>query len=39
MSEARALTNLCGNAVAMVVVAMWEGAFDRAKASAILMQK
>ncbi len=36
MSEARALTNLCGNAVAMVVVAMWEGAFDRTKAAAIL---
>ena len=36
MSEARALTNLCGNAVAMVVVAMWEGAFDRTKAGAIL---
>ena len=36
MSEARALTNLCGNAVAMVVIAMWEGAFDRAKAGAIL---
>ena len=39
MSEARALTNLCGNAVAMVVVAMWEGAFDRSKAGAILRRK
>jgi aerobic C4-dicarboxylate transport protein len=38
MSEARALTNLCGNAVAMVVVAMWEGAFDRTKAGAILLR-
>ena len=38
MSEARALTNLCGNAVAMVVVAMWEGAFDRSKAGAILLR-
>ena len=38
MSEARALTNLCGNAVAMVVVAMWEGAFDRSKAGAILLE-
>jgi aerobic C4-dicarboxylate transport protein len=38
MSEARALTNLCGNAVAMVVVAMWEGAFDRSKADAILLR-
>ena len=37
MSEARALTNLCGNAVAMVVVAMWEKAFDRSKAGAILL--
>jgi len=36
MSEARALTNLCGNAVAMVVVAMWEGEFDRTKGAAIL---
>ncbi|HEY4248378.1 MAG TPA: dicarboxylate/amino acid:cation symporter [Lacunisphaera sp.] len=39
MSEARALTNLCGNAVAMVVVAMWEGAFDRTKAFSILIRK
>jgi aerobic C4-dicarboxylate transport protein len=38
MSEARALTNLCGNAVAMVVIAMWEGAFDRTKAGAILLK-
>ncbi len=38
MSEARALTNLCGNAVAMVVVAMWEDAFDRTKAGAILLK-
>ena len=38
MSEARALTNLCGNAVAMVVVAMWEDAFDRSKAGAILLK-
>jgi aerobic C4-dicarboxylate transport protein len=36
MSEARALTNLCGNAVAMVVVAMWEGEFDRTKGARIL---
>jgi aerobic C4-dicarboxylate transport protein len=28
MSEARALTNLAGNAVATVVVARWEGALD-----------
>jgi aerobic C4-dicarboxylate transport protein len=38
MSAARALTNLCGNAVAMIVVAMWEGAFDRSKAGAILLR-
>ncbi len=29
MSEARALTSLCSNAVAVVVVAIWEGACDR----------
>ena len=29
MSEARALTNFIGNAVATVVVARWEGALDR----------
>jgi aerobic C4-dicarboxylate transport protein len=31
MSEARALTNLIGNAVATVVVAKWEGALDVAR--------
>jgi aerobic C4-dicarboxylate transport protein len=30
MSEVRALTNLCGNGVACVVVAWWEGELDRA---------
>src|SRR5450755_1035042 len=29
MSECRALTNLCGNSVACVVVAWWEGELDR----------
>ena len=29
MSEARALTSLCSNAVACVVVAIWEGACDK----------
>ena len=29
MSEARAITNLIGNAVATVVIARWEGAFSR----------
>ncbi len=38
MSEIRTITNVCGNAVAMVVVAMWEGAFDRSKAGAILLR-
>jgi aerobic C4-dicarboxylate transport protein len=36
MSEARAVTNVCGNAVAMVVVAIWEGEFDRTKGARIL---
>ncbi len=36
MSEARALTNLVGNAVATVVVAKWEGALDLEKARATL---
>jgi len=39
MSEARALTNLCGNAVAMVVVAKWENALDYSKAEPILIRK
>ncbi len=36
MSEARALTNLVGNAVATVVVARWEGALDLERAKAAL---
>ncbi len=36
MSEARALTNLIGNAVATVVLARWEGEFDDARAARIL---
>jgi aerobic C4-dicarboxylate transport protein len=35
MSEARALTNLVGNAVATLVVAKWEGAWDESKAQVI----
>ena len=31
MSECRALTNLCGNGVACVVVSAWEGELDRDK--------
>jgi aerobic C4-dicarboxylate transport protein len=38
MSEARALTNLVGNAVATIVVARWEGAFDEDQARAVLDQ-
>lgn len=37
MSEARALTNLVGNAVATVVVSKWEGQLDLEKAKATLM--
>jgi aerobic C4-dicarboxylate transport protein len=36
MSECRALTNLCGNGVACVVVAWWEGELDREKLNAML---
>jgi aerobic C4-dicarboxylate transport protein len=36
MSEARALTNFVGNAVATLVVARWEGALDLEKARAVL---
>ncbi len=35
MSEARALTNLAGNAVATVVIAKWEGELDMTKAEAV----
>lgn len=36
MSEARAITNLIGNAVATMVVAKWDGALDIERARAIL---
>ncbi len=36
MSEARAITNLFGNAVATIVVAKWEGQLDMARARAVL---
>lgn len=36
MSEARAITNLIGNAVATMVVAKWDGALDLPRAQAIL---
>ncbi|MEB3197965.1 MAG: C4-dicarboxylate transporter DctA [Candidatus Sericytochromatia bacterium] len=36
MSEARALTNMVGNALATIVVARWEGRFDAAQAQRVL---
>jgi aerobic C4-dicarboxylate transport protein len=36
MSEMRALTNLVGNGVATMVVAIWEGEFDRRQANRVL---
>jgi aerobic C4-dicarboxylate transport protein len=36
MSEARAITNLIGNAVATMVIARWDGALDLQRARAIL---
>ena len=36
MSEARALTNLAGNAVAAVLVGVWTGEFDRERARQVL---
>ena len=36
MSEARAITNMIGNAVACVTVAHWEGAIDRPRMQAML---
>ena len=38
MSECRALTNLCGNGVACIVVSWWEGELDRTKLNAALNQ-
>ncbi|RSN50956.1 C4-dicarboxylate transporter DctA, partial [Amycolatopsis sp. WAC 04182] len=35
-SEARALTNFAGNAVATVVVGTWTGEFDRERAAEVL---
>ncbi|WP_025036011.1 dicarboxylate/amino acid:cation symporter [Bradyrhizobium sp. DOA9] len=39
MSECRALTNLCGNGVACVIVAWWEGELDRDKLNANLAKE
>jgi aerobic C4-dicarboxylate transport protein len=36
MSEARALTNFAGNAVATVIIGSWTGEFDREQARAVL---
>jgi aerobic C4-dicarboxylate transport protein len=36
MSEARALTNFAGNAVATILVGTWTGEFDREKAAVVL---
>jgi aerobic C4-dicarboxylate transport protein len=38
MSEARALTNLMGNAVATLVVSRWEGALDVDRAASVLAE-
>jgi len=35
MSEARALTNFAGNAVATVIIGKWVGEFDRAQATRV----
>ena len=39
MGECRTLTNICGNAIAAVVVAILEGELDRAKFDAALANK
>jgi aerobic C4-dicarboxylate transport protein len=36
MSECRALTNICGNGVATIVVSAWEGELDKVKLRANL---
>jgi len=38
MSEARAITNFIGNTVATLMLARWDGEFDRTKAEAILLK-
>jgi len=39
MSEARAITNFIGNAVATLVVAKWDGSYDATKGGAVLRRK
>ncbi|WP_395677477.1 C4-dicarboxylate transporter DctA [Inquilinus sp.] len=36
MNEARAVTNLIGNGVATIAIAKWDGAFDQARARAVM---
>ena len=36
MSEARSITNMLGNAVATLIIAKWEGAFDEAACKAFI---
>ena len=36
MAEARAITNLIGNAVATMVIARWEGTLDMARVTRVL---
>jgi len=36
MSECRALTNICGNGAAAIVVSAWEGELDRQRMAAAL---
>ena len=38
MSEARAITNFIGNTVATLILARWDGEFDRTKAGAVLRE-
>jgi len=37
INQARAVTNLIGNALATIVVANWENGFDRSDAEAIVV--
>lgn len=39
MSEARAITNFIGNAVATLIVAKWDGSFDATKGGEVLASK
>ena len=39
MSEARAITNFIGNAVATLIVAKWDGSYDATKGGEVLAGK